>query len=222
MSIKERLEDWAIDYVPGPIYRIPFRIKDFLKSIKYLLQRIFRKSHASDLQLWNLGYDIIKYTYPKLKAFVEMDKSGYPIDFEEYNSEHWKSKEEYNKSLEAGDHTGGGKEKWNEILNEMLFAFEFKYLEDSAKDDGFYKRWNIENPYEEKEENLRFSYQYNLENGRMISTSEPLSDEEIKKRGATLNNLRKYHLNYELLNEHEKRAQRGFELFGKYLTTMWD
>ncbi|MFW6002598.1 MAG: hypothetical protein ACOCQD_04595, partial [archaeon] len=157
-DLKEKLDDWALDHVPGPIYRIPRRIKDFFRTIKYTFQKLVRKHHTSNMELWNLHAHLAKIIYPKFKAFKEMKQHGYPADFSEYFEHEWSSKEEYDKAVEEGKIIGGGAKKWEEVQNEILFAFEyFLHSEYNSKIKNFYKRWGLKDPHEEIEENLSIS-----------------------------------------------------------------
>lgn len=201
-EIKEKIDDWAVDYVPGPIYRIPFFISKRIDDVRHLLQKLFFKNHTSYREIWNLYSYMAPYIYRKLNAFYEADRVSYPIAFSEYDDKSFPSKEEYDKEVADGSIVGGGSEGWNNALREMLFAFDFYANADSGnkkKEKKFYERWNLENPFEEKEEN------------KYISSIVFLND----KDGVF------YH-NFELEQEYYKRAQKGAELFGKYFTSLWD
>jgi hypothetical protein len=222
-KLKEELDDWALDYMPCPIYRIPRRIREFIYSIKYAFQKMTRNHHTSDMELWNLHSHLAKIIYPKFKAFKEMKKHGYPGDFVEYYEHDWKSKEEYDKALQEGKIKGDGSEKWEEVQNEILFAFEyFLHDEDEKSIKNFYKRWRLKNPREEIEENLSISYWYDLPDGGGMMTGEPLSEEEMKEKGYIFRKQDSIYYNVQLEHEYSKRAQKGFELFGKYFMNLWD
>jgi hypothetical protein len=110
--------------------------KDAFRPIKYWWQR---KTRGYDnLQLWNTGPAIIKFGYPLIKAYVEMDKCGHPM--------------------------GMSREEWDGILQKILFAFEASNLEET----DFFKYLDLE------------------------------------------------------YDKRHKEIQEGFELFGKYIQTMWD
>jgi hypothetical protein len=47
-------------------------------EVKYFFQRIFRKNHLSDVEVWECGFDIAKYSLKKIKAFRAMNRQGYP------------------------------------------------------------------------------------------------------------------------------------------------
>ena len=222
-KLKEKIDDWALDHIPGPIYRIPFRIKDFFRSIKYTLQKVVRRHHTSDLELWNLHAHLAKIIYPKFKAFKEMKQHGYPSVFSEYHEHEWRSREEYDRAIKEGKMIGGGPEKWEEVQDEILFAFEYLlHDEDEKRVKDFYKRWGIKDPREEIEENLNHSYWYKSEDGHTIMTGEPISKEEMKEKGYTFEKKDSMYYNVHLEHEHAMRAQKGFKLFGEYFMNLWD
>src|SRR6056297_3434778 len=223
MNIKEKLDNWALDHVPGPIYRIPRRIRDFSHEIKWFFQKIFRKHHTSDVELWNLHSRLAKIIYPKLKAFKAMKRMGYPGDFVEYDENAWKSKKEYDKAIANGKLSGGGPEKWEEILDEIIFAFEYLLHDEDEKNiKNFYSKWNIKDPHEKVEKNLSHSYWYDLQDGGGMMTGEPLTDEEMKERGCTFRKKDSMYYNVKIEMEYSTRAKKGFELFGKYFMSLWD
>jgi len=197
-TIFDKIDDWCFKYVPGVIYRIPYRIKNFYYYSIHLRQRLFRLNHTSNRDLWNLYNHLGDIILPKLKAFIDIKHVSYPAIYSEYD-EHsgYESKEQYDEYIKSGDIVGGGLEAWKTDLNEMLFAFEYiKYSElFDKRAKAFYKRWNLEDPHEEKEEN------------RIQS---PLSSD------------RNFYYNTKLAIEYDKRVEKGFELFGKRFQNLWD
>ncbi|MDR1007433.1 MAG: hypothetical protein LBL65_02560 [Campylobacteraceae bacterium] len=212
----------------GLLYFILWRVKDIYYSIKYMMQRIFRPNHLSDMELWNLDLTMAKWIYPRLNIFVEEKRYGYPGIFSEYNENEWTSKEQYDKAIKSEKHLGGGADAWDEILQEMIFAFEWKiYYEnynDEKQRDKFCKKWGIKNPYEKNLENKRINYVYNnLESGFAECISD---DSELDKKGSEKYLfLRRYVYYHDVKYDTEiiaGRAQKGFELFGKYFLNLWD
>lgn len=201
-EIKEKLGDWALDYVPTPIYRIPFFIGERVDDVRHLLQKVFRKSHTSYREIWNLHSYMAPYIYRKLKEFYDADRVSYPMAFSEYDGHSWTSKKEYEKEMSEGTIVGGGMDAWNGILEEMLFAFDFYTHADGRnkkQEKKFYERWNLESPFEKKEENKHVSNLPFLNDGDRVF----------------------YH-NFDLEREYYNRAQKGAELFGKYFLSLWD
>lgn len=196
-KLLEQLDDWAYDHVPIWLYRLPTQVKSVYYGIKYFLQKVFRKNHLSDVNVWNAGYEMVKVIYPRLKAFIKLDQSGYPSIFSEYDDQSgWKSKEDYDKAKALGYMVGGGAKKWEETLNEMLFACEHTIYgdDDNKKSKAFYKKWNLEDPHAKIDSNKSESF---------------FSDEP-------------FYYNVELAIEYSERAQKGFELLGKYILNIWD
>jgi len=195
-TIFDKIDNWCFNHIPGFIYRIPFRIKDFYYYLIHLKQRLFRLNHTSDRDLWNLYNHLGNIILPKLKAFIKMKKESFPAIYSEYD-EHsgYESKEQYDKYVKSGEMIGGGFEVWKADLNEMLFAFEYIKYNDlyNKKTKAFYKRWNLEDPHEEKEEN--------------------------KTAGLLGSEL---YYNVKLDSKYQERATKGFELFGKRFQNLWD
>lgn len=191
----EKFDDWYFDHVPGWFYRLPSRIKDVGYDVKYFFQKIFRKNHTSDRELWNLYGVIIKHMYPKLLAFKKLNRAGYPIGFSEFDdSMGYTNKEEYDKAIADGDMFGGGMEAWNKILDEIIFACEYTLHDEyDKKYKFFYEKWNLEDPHEVKEENR----------------SDSLFGGD-------------FYYNVKLDMEYSKRAQNGFKLLGEYMLSLWD
>jgi len=202
-----------------------YRIKDLCYSIKYKAQRIFRPYHVSDLDLWNFDNTMAKWIYPRLKLYISKERHGYPGVFSEYNENEWHSKEEYDEAIKTGKRLGGGPEAWEKILQEMIFAFEWKLDYENYKEqrDKFCKKWNIKNPYEKKIENKSIHYEYKcLEPGLASCTSDEadLDVKEPEKYKYLRRAVRYYNSKSDI--EMGERAMKGFELFGKYFSDLWD
>jgi hypothetical protein len=225
----ESFGDWAAEYLPGWIYRIPYRIADFFRGVKYLFQKIFRPYHASDLDMWNLDSHLSKIILPKLKAFKKFNKASYPSDFSEWDDETGcmgMTKEEYDAKIASGEMIGGGPDKWIEILDEMIFAFEYHLEADHGIGESpkFYKKWGLKDPWEKIEENMEWHWDFKKENGRHMSCG-PTTLEEIKRlesEGWIVVGKQKSYFNSEMQKEHIKRARKGMEYFGRFFHSLWD
>lgn len=226
-KLKEKISDWALEYVPGPIYRIPSRIVGFFRAIKWSFQKLVRLSHASDCDLWNLSDHLVDIILPKLKAFKEMPRLGFPGIFSDFDKEHagpWANKEEYDKDVANGDIVGGGEEAWEKVIDEMIFAFEYIKADNHTK---YYKKF-VEKYgcdwFEKKPENRIVKLWYtNPETGCAM-----MIGEDGKKPDAPwiLNEnsffSKPFYYNSSLHMEASSRAQKGFELFGKHFMGLWD
>lgn len=221
----EKIDDWFFDHLPGWLYRIPYRIKDAMRSVKYFFQKVIRRSHTSDIEIWNINYPLAKFTYRKLKAYKNAPRKSYPAVFIEYHEHEWSSKEEYDKAIQDGRMVGGGPDAWEKVVDEILFAFEWFLVKDSLsykKKRAFYEKWDLENPEEEVEENLVFHYWYDLPDGHVMMTGEKLSPEEEKEKNARFSRKDSMYYNISLEHTYAERAQKGFEAFGKYFMDLWD
>ena len=204
-----------------------YRIKDKCYSIKYAAQRIFRPYHIADIDLWNFDFTMAKWIYPRLKLFIAQERHGYPSDFSEYNENEWRSREEYDDAIKSGKRLGGGPDAWEKILQEMVFAFEWKLNYQNYKDDEqrdkFCKKWNMNNPYDKKVENKSIHYEYKcLKPGLASCISDEMDiDEKEPEKYKYLRRVVRYY-NSKHDREIGERAMKGFELFGKYFSNLWD
>jgi hypothetical protein len=212
----------------GLFHFIPWRIRGIYYSTKYMIQRIFRPNHLSDMESWNLNLTMAKWIYPRLKFFIKKKRNGYPGIFSEYNKNEWKDKDQYDKAIKEGKHLGGGAEAWEEILQEIIFAFEwiiyYENYRNEKQRDKFCKKWNIKNPHEKRIENKKVDYVYkSLEPGfaGCISDDPELDKKEPEKYRFLRRNVHYYNVKYDT-EVISKRAQKGFELFGKYFSNLWD
>jgi hypothetical protein len=187
---------------------IPERVGQFFRNIKWSFQKIYRRNHASDCDLWGLDYHLAEVIYPKLKAFRNINLHGHPCDFSDEDKEN---------GVPAGE-VGGGLEKWKETIDEMLFAFEFMFVD---SDDKHYKKiikefknkwgdWHEEKP--ENKQEMKWFQCKDKENRDFISTEgegEPVSQWD-------------FYYDSKLHQQLAERAQKGLELFGKYFWNLWD
>lgn len=193
--------------------RILRSFRRFFQPITWFFQRRFRKHGCSDSDLWDLDGHLAKIILPKLRAYRNYSLHGYPTDFltweDVQDSGEYKNAEEYEHAVQKGELTGGGFEKWLSVLDEMIFAFEF-FLADSGNCKELknfilkYGDW-----HEEKPENKKYP--------QFLNINEPIT-------GNSKSDLSKtpYYFDDKLYSEHGKRAQKGFELFGKYFCNLWD
>ena len=126
-----------------------------IRKIKWFLQKVFRKDHTSDHELWSLDYYLAKIILPKLKRFKAMGRNGYPGNFISKKEEALNmgyTEGEIDKAINKGDLVIGGPEKWEESLDEMIFAFDFIVsADDTTQEEAFYKRYNLKNPYSKED-----------------------------------------------------------------------
>lgn len=211
----------------GKYGRITF---DFPRQTKYLLQRIFRASHTSDNETWDLYPVLAKKILPKLKAFRDYAVKfghGTPNCFSDWNDDPkygkygWMgiTKAEYMKGVKQGIYIGGGHKAWLKVLNEMIFAFDQILNYDLVEDKNslaFLKRWHLKNPWAKTLKNRHTHYYYRSKAGNFMSSHKP-----VKENYTFLGKGYSYR-NYELDKKINERAQRGLDLFAKHFLSLWD
>ena len=221
---KEKLDDWIFDHIPGPIYRIPTRIKDFFHNVEYAFQLVFRKNHIPDRQIWNLYPYMAEYLYPRIKAFKESKRMGYPADFSEYNENEWENKENYDLAIEYGKMIGGGEKAWEEVLDKILFAFEYLKAEEDEKFQKKVFAIKYGDIHEEIKSNLcEHTWYKNKSNdtSMLVDKNDPINLDEWEKEEHDLFS-NSFYYNIKLHTEFSKKAEEGFKLFGKYFMSFWD
>jgi hypothetical protein len=125
---------------------VPFRVRCFL-------EKVFRKDHISDFEIWELGFHITQYVYPRLVKFRALPRMGIPTQFCSSPEELHMEKDKFDELVAKGEIIPGGEKKWNEILDKMIMAFEFDYkdvlfVEKELK--PFCKKWGYEyKPFDE-------------------------------------------------------------------------
>jgi len=209
----EDFDDYLFDHVYF-VWRIKEYIVDFFKDtyrfFKYLFQKIFRKNHLSNRDIWGTCYNMAPYILKRLEAFYNLDLMGVPFDFVDYdeNEGAWNSYEDY----KASGVVGGGEEAWKATIGEMIFAFYFLLAGESEKwrkkfVEKYGLDWEAETP-----ENLTTLTFYETEDGRIIIPSTDTQTDPAWKAVSTS----QFYSNTKMLAECSARAQKGFELFGKY------
>ena len=108
-------------------------MKLFLRRFKFLRQRLARG--FSDRELWNLDHTMAKFILPRLKAFKDYHRS-YPPDLTP--------------------------KKWDERLDEMIWAFEFTVNEWEWESELIEKTKikKLESYYKRREKGLKLFAEY--------------------------------------------------------------
>ena len=119
---KKKRETLKWKLIEGPYWATVRFLENFKpRHIKWGFQKTFRG--YSDSDLWNLDYAIAKKVLPMLKAYRKMKRVGTPISmFDDPMSTEY-SDEEQEKA----------NEKWNEILDKMIYAFTYSVHENDKK-----------------------------------------------------------------------------------------
>lgn len=230
----EKLDDWALDHVHRSIYRIPTRIADFYRSIKWTLQRLFRKSHASDCDIWGLRDHLAEVILPKLVAFKKSYRRGMPIAFMDYEENcDWANKEEYDVDVKKGLIIGGGPEAWEKTIDEMIFAFEYVLVDHGRRYEWeFFKKYPQYN-WRAKTKKARHVMRWaHMKDGSIQSLDEfeepPEGTVKVNSNiidlgeHASKESSSVYYHDFDLQLEAHERAEAGLQLFAKYFFNLWD
>jgi len=172
--------------ISPPIYRFFVHfIPQCFYDVKYFFQRIIRKHHSADIDLWGLDYHLARIILPKLKAFRSRDLHGHPASFCDWDENIGISKEDYDKNFKEGVYVGGGQDAWLKTLDEMIYAFEYLLYSDSfdKKQKQFFEKYGYLDPYRETDDNLSWGWNYKSSDGGRMSCGERLSEEEEKSKG---------------------------------------
>jgi hypothetical protein len=199
--------------------------------IRPFFQRLFNHGIA-DMDLWNLNDTLTVYIYPRLKAFIERDRAGYPSVFGEYYEGGPYTKEEYDAKIASGELKSGAEEAWNKVLYEMLYAFEYDFYGcdlyiGQPKQKEFFKKYFGELPDDPKEENITRTYHYYMHKpgpdlAPWMTCGEELSEERCKPSEAELYIIEEQYFNWELERKAGERAREGMKLFAEYYGSLWD
>ena len=224
----ENFSDWLYRWFPIPYRFFRHQIPQFFSDVKWFCQKVVRKHHTSDLELWGLDSHLAKIILPKLLAFRARDLHGYPNDFSDWDEKSPGSmgltKEEYDAAKAKGDYVGGGFDAWLHTLDEMIYGFEwFLYHEGYNRKeiklkDAFYKKYNYLDPHRETDDNLTWGYNYLTPDGNHCYTSE----NNLEEKGYKMLSKSKSYYDSKLARVQVDRAQKGIELFGKYFMNLWD
>lgn len=164
------------------------RLIDWFYEVKYFFQRIFRSNHASDRDIFELFPRLAEIILPKLKTFRKKTYA-HPGDF--VDDENYKGS------------VGGGQEKWNEYLDEMIFAFEFILADNFMNDkqlERFKKKygdWELKKPENLRMPNLGVTKEYYI------------------------GMVKEYYFDSKMYEAMHERCNNGLKLFGEYFRALW-
>jgi hypothetical protein len=109
------------------------RVGNFFFDIKVFFDKLTHRGIAQ-YDLWSLDHTIAKWVSPRLKAFVKSNRHGFPTYFSGWNEDEC-SREKYDEMVKNGDRdpevaagTKDGPKKWEDVLHEMVFAFDWKVM----------------------------------------------------------------------------------------------
>jgi hypothetical protein len=188
-SILEKIHDFFV-------YKIWGRVHSAYCEAKYLSQKIFRKSHLSDMDNWECAFCIAKDSFRRVKTYRAMNRHGYPGSLNNI-------------------------EEWDEILDEIILKLEL-WIKLSEIDgyESMCKEHGWEYPYAKKIENKYVDYIFEGKDGSSVHTWE--LDYDIKNPDYTYSKRHVGYFNSKALEELNQKAKEGLLLFAKWLPDMWD
>jgi hypothetical protein len=189
-------------------------MKNFMTEIKYLLQRLFRSYGCSDRDLWCMDYTFAKMILPKLAAYRKTQGEGYPVAFMNWNqlkdSGVYKNKQAFDKAVKSGDHVGGGAAKWEQVLDTMIFGFEFVIAEmGTDKEETAFRR---------KHGDYVAELPSNKQTTQWYKDGDCLTTEKTKTPYAK----EVYYFNEKMYDAFEKRSEEGLAMFGRFFRYLHD
>jgi len=180
--------DNIIDSTPGG-WRIYYKLCDIKRFFKKTYQKITRG--YSDEECWNLDYTIAKFILPRLRHFK---KNCHTLTWRRHkivNGEVVELVE--SEMLEPTDEkTWLNSEEWDEVMENMIFAFEF-ILKEEEWSDKSYGVGFFDEPYD-------FISNVGKKNRKKF----PIDPD------------------YSMYEKARKHADRGMKLFGLYHNGLWD
>jgi len=183
-TLLERCLNWLDD-----------RIQDFYNVFNWLWfdrrqQKI--KVHIDPWDTWSMDHTLAHIVLPMLIQLKETKHGGPFVDLKDVPKE-LHGKKLTKKQKDNGEVDDKHFERWDWVLDEMIFAFETKV------DDG---RW--EEQFETGEYDLQWE---KLENGNSRMVHGPNHTAKTDWEGK---------------KAYQERISNGFRLFGKYFENLWD
>jgi len=212
------------------LYRIIRFIDNIKRWAKHFLQKTTRMTHTSDFECWGLSYTLAKFILPKLKQFKKANVNSYPSNFSKWedNESFFGTKEVWEKNTADAQVYGFEMEGWHKVIDEMIFAFEYVIAND---DETFRVRHFVPkygDVYAKKPENKHtHSYYRNIESGYVSMFDGDISEppegfESLDKDSVFAMMGDEHYYDIEMERKFAERADKGFELFGKYFRNLWD
>ena len=201
--IHTRYMDKKYGYIDWPTEQS--RFENFLEKLEDAIQSVYNlvnvpfldertqkiKVHIDRWDTWSMDYTLAPIILPMLKQLKE-SKHGAPyVDPKDVPKE-LQPKKQTKKQKDNGETDSTHFERWDWVLDEMIFAF------DSKVNDGW------EEQFETGESDIQWK---TLEDGMSEMVRGP-------------NDTKVY--DWEGRKKYQERISNGFRLFGKYYEALWD
>ena len=195
-----------------------YGIKDMWYNTIHHIQRIYRRNHVSDRDIWGIYYRLAEISLPKLIAFKNSNRHGTPM-FDDYTED------------ETDDQCEAREKKWDDILDKMIMGMKYVLMENDSRK---YKKYEKElkdqfGDWDAKTEENKHYFLWKRTSDNMSQLCDDpseLSDEDIKERikedGPNWLEKSVFYYNCNLYNEISKKAQEGLKLYGEYFMNLWD
>lgn len=153
---------------------------------------------------WNLDHTLAKIIYPALVQ-LKMTKHGVPSEIvDSVGGENWREQSCFDFYSEThNDAFNKACERWDEILDKMIWSFQ-----QIAEDDYDSKYHHGKSEYDWVKTDKQYP---NPVTGKMEDTFKMVDK-----------NPNEHWYDYVGHRLHEERIQEGLELFGKYYKNLWD
>jgi len=159
-----------------------------------------KKKRNVDIQInkydtWSMDATLALVIVPMLKQLRDTTH-GYPADFAKDDQSNWSGQEQFEgEGFEYPEDIGAA--EWEATLNKMIWAFE------QVNED-----W--EEQYHSGEIDLRFEKidKYDSKGGQYSQMVEGPNHTSVTDKDG--------------IRRHQERMQEGFDLFGKYYSSLWD
>jgi hypothetical protein len=199
-------------------------------NLKTEWQRFLSPSHLAPYDAWECSSQLVKKIYPYLLNFKNAKRIGIPI---------FEGSSPQIRRLSAGEENEQFKtneKKWEDILDKILFAFEYTYQECFSDRLAKKLKRKIAREYGDVDKVCEENKCYHLwrtvidDNGREACqfcndpTELTEKDKETlrKENGEDWLEKSVFYYNSALHVELEIKAQEGFKLFGEYFGNLWD
>jgi hypothetical protein len=157
--------DWILDHIAYG-WRVYYKYYDVKRWIISTYQRI--RYGVSDSECWSLDWTLTNFILPRLKHFKKINVHTYPPDITP--------------------------ERWNEILDELIWTFEYMHDEEKFNPTPMF-RYEVDNMDD---------YFKNIKREKTPEQKQAW-DEYLKKN-----------------EELEERRKKGMLLFAEYYQQLWD
>lgn len=206
-------------------YYVQRKFKDSKFFIRMTWQRLTRRDHVADHDIWGVNSVFIEKMYPYVKAFVKAKwRHGYYVLPKFYRSD------------DPNDYdTEAAIAEWERVLNEILFAFEFMYQEEfsnkrakilEAKLKRQHGDWEAPIPKNRSLSMFAMSRDNGDGTSTLVGNYEDLTEEEKerleKEHGKDWVEECAFYYDHDLHTKLYSRAMEGMKLFGEYVMAMWD